>query len=330
MKLKTTLHSLLLVCGALLLLNFYPAPIEKSAVTPAAPELSGKITFSGAYALYPMVVRWGEEFRKLHPKVQFDIQGGGAGKGMTDVLSGTVHLGMVSRDISPEEQAKGAYGVAVCKDAVIITINASNPFLPIIQQKGVTKSKLYELFITGNVTTWGQLLGEKNAKPIKLFTRSDACGASESLAKYLGNYKQEDLNGTGVFADPGVAQAVAKDPLALGYNNINFVYDVKTRKPNPGLVPCPIDVNGNGTLDANEKNYATLDAIDDAIRTGAYPSPPARQLFLVSKGKPNNPLVVAFLQWVLTEGQKYVDESGYVNLPEEQLKKQAAALSPKP
>jgi phosphate transport system substrate-binding protein len=156
---------------------------------------------SGAYALYPMAVKWGEEFKKLHPGVTFDIQGGGAGKGMTDALSGTVSFGMVSRDIAPEEIKKGAYAVGVCEDAVIPTINSNNPFLATIQQKGITKQQFYKVFISGEITTWGQLLGVKSNKAIKLFTRSDASGAGESWAKYLG-YKQEDLLGTGVFGDP--------------------------------------------------------------------------------------------------------------------------------
>ena len=54
---------------------------------------------------------------KLHPDTQFDIQAGGAGKGMTDTLAGAVDIGMVSRDIKPEETARGAYWVPVAKDA---------------------------------------------------------------------------------------------------------------------------------------------------------------------------------------------------------------------
>ena len=323
MKFKSFLLSLLLLPASFALQNFSVIPENHPE---APPQLSGKVTLSGAYALYPMAVRWGEEFKKLHPKVSFDIQGGGAGKGMTDVLSGTVHIGMVSRDISPEEVKKGAYGIAVCKDAVVPTINVNNPFMALIKQKGISKKQFYDIFITGNITTWGQVLGNGSNKPIKIYTRSDACGAGESWAKYLGNYKQEDLNGTGVFADPGLAQAVAKDPLALGYNNINFVYDVKTRQPNPGVAPCPIDLDGSRTLEAKENVYTSLDAIDDAILKNVYPSPPARDLLMVSKNKPTDPLVIAFLAWVLTDGQKYVDESGYVPLPAETLKKQLTLI----
>ena len=65
-------------------------------------ELQGTIRVSGAWALYPMMVRWGEEFRKIHPKVRVDISAGGAGKGIADALAGLVDIGMVSR--SPQKR----------------------------------------------------------------------------------------------------------------------------------------------------------------------------------------------------------------------------------
>lgn len=48
--------------------------------------LSGYITLSGAFALYPLAIQWADEFHRLHPDVDIDISAGGAGKGITDVL----------------------------------------------------------------------------------------------------------------------------------------------------------------------------------------------------------------------------------------------------
>src|SRR5512141_967776 len=91
-----------------------PAATEASAATaPTEVPLSGTISVSGAFALYPMMTVWAEEFTKLHPGVTFDVQGGGAGKGMTDTLAGAVDIGMISRKIKPEEEAQGAYWVSV-------------------------------------------------------------------------------------------------------------------------------------------------------------------------------------------------------------------------
>jgi phosphate transport system substrate-binding protein len=57
----------------------------------------------------------------------------------------------------------------------------------------------------------------------------------------------------------------------------------------------------------------------DAIQKGVYPSPPARDLYLVSAGKPASKVVLAFLSWILTDGQKYLSEAGYVPVSPEKL-----------
>ena len=54
------------------------------------------------------------------------------------------------------------------------------------------------------------------------------------------------------------------------------------------------------------------------IATGAYPSPPARDLYLLVKGQPN-PLVKTFIRWILGSGQAFADTTGYVSLPKERL-----------
>ncbi|MFA4852381.1 MAG: substrate-binding domain-containing protein [Bacteroidales bacterium] len=281
-------------------------------------EFEGQISISGAFALYPMAVKWGQEFKKLHPKVKIDISAGGAGKGMTDVLSEMVDIGMVSREIYQEEVKKGAYGFAVTKDAVVPVISASNPLLKDLLTKGMKKDVGYNIWISGKYTTWGQVFGFKNNTPIHIYTRSDACGAAEIWAKYFGK-KQEDINGVGVFGDPGLAQAVKKDPIGIGYNNIGYVYDAKTKKPNPAIVVLPIDLNNNGKIDADENFYNNLDELINAIATGKYPSPPARDLFFVTYGKPQKKVVIEFIKWILTDGQKYVHEAGYINLSKEKI-----------
>jgi phosphate transport system substrate-binding protein len=288
-------------------------------------NLSGSITISGAFALYPMAVKWAEEFKKLHSNVKIDLSAGGAGKGMTDALSKMVDIGMVSRDIYPEELKKGAYGVAVTKDAVVVTISASNPQLADILAHGLKKDAANNIWITGKYTTWGQATGIKSNSPIRIYTRSDACGAAESWAKYFGK-KQEDLLGVGVFGDPGLAQAVKRDPLGIGYNNIGYAYDAKTKLPNPGIKIIPLDLNNNGKVDPEENFYTTLDAIVNAIAAGKYPSPPARDLYFVTSGKPTNKLLLEFIRWVLTDGQKYVNEAGFIKLSKEKLDKELAKV----
>jgi phosphate transport system substrate-binding protein len=55
-----------------------------------------------------------------------------------------------------------------------------------------------------------------------------------------------------------------------------------------------------------------------AIASGAYPSPPAKDLNLLTRGKPSG-LTREFMLWMLQDGQKYVDEAGYIELPKRRL-----------
>ena len=280
---------------------------------------TGQISISGAFALYPMVDRWADEYRKLNPEVRFDISAGGAGKGISDALNGMVEIGMVSREIYPEEMKNGAFPVAVTKDAVVAVVSDLNPAINDIMTRGLKKDAGNNIWITGRYTTWGQAFGGKSTSPIHIYTRSDACGAAEMWAKYFGK-KQEDLLGVGVFGDPGLAQAVKKDPLGIGYNNIGYAYDAKTRQQIKGMKVVPIDLNNNGTIDNDEKFYTSLDDLMAAIASGKYPSPPSRELFFVMKGNPkNNKVLSGFIRWVLTDGQKFVNEAGYISLPKERI-----------
>lgn len=293
----------------------------------SAEELKGTITISGAFALYPMTTRWAEEFRKIHPKVRIDISAGGAGKGMTDALSGIVDLGMFSREISDVEKAKGVWWVAVTKDAVLPTINVNSPVLKIVKERGITREEFIKIFITREIKTWGELLRGKliNNVIMNTYTRSDACGAAQVWGAYLGK-NQESLHGIGIFGDPGMAAAVKSDIYGIGYNNVIYIYDITTRKKHRGLEVIPIDINKNGVIDDDESFYNSLDNIMIAIKEERYPSPPARELYFVTKGKPEGKEVIEFLKWIVTEGQAYVKEGGYVQLSKEKLTKELSKL----
>jgi phosphate transport system substrate-binding protein len=291
--------------------------------------LKGTITISGAWALYPMAIRWAEEFMKLNPALRIDIAAGGAGKGVADALGKIVDLGMVSRAIMPEEFSKGVWEISVVRDAVVPVVNAANPHLNQLLTKGVKRDALLGIWISDTAKTWADLTGGKAPQPVNIFTRSDACGAAPTRAAWLGK-TQEDLQGIGVYGDPGLAEAVARDVYGIGYNNINFAYDATTKKPCRGIVVLPLDFNNNGALDSAENFYASRDQIIAAIGDGRYPAPPARDLHFVAAGKPQRTEVAAFVVWVLNEGQAFVDECGYIALTAEKLAQQRAKLNPEP
>ena len=319
----TTLRSARLTGLILLILALNACGGGAAAVPAAGPETT--ITVSGAFALFPMMTLWTEAYSALHPEVHFDVQAGGAGKGMTDMLTGAADIAMLSRDARPEELNQGAFLVPVTIDAVVGTVNAGNPHLAQLQAQGITPRDAHDIWISGAISTWGDLLGTEAAETINVYTRSDSAGAAEMWALYAQGTAQEDLTGTAVNADPGLAEAVRQDPLGVGYNNIGFTYDQATGRPIDGLAIIPLDLNGNGQIDADEAFYADRADLTAAIAAEVYPYPPARALYLVTKGAPDA-LVTEFYRWVLTDGQAFVADAGYVPLPQARLAEALALL----
>jgi phosphate transport system substrate-binding protein len=270
---------------------------------------------------------WAEEYQKLNPNVQFDVQAGGAGKGMTDMLSGAADIAMLSREARQEEIDQGSFLVPVTIDSVLATANAQNPYLSELQAKGLTPETGAAVWTSGTPTTWGALLGTEADNPVNAYTRSDASGAAEMWAKYLGAEAQEELKGTAVNGDPGLAEAIRQDKLGLGYNNVGFAYDPATGSPITGLAIVPLDLNGDGTISDEENFYATRDEFTAAVAAGKYPFPPARVLYLVTKGEPS-PAIADFYRWVLNDGQQFVQPAGYVALTQERIEEALGSLPP--
>ncbi len=291
------LISSLLVVNVLLLLSNVGWAQEK--------ELKGTVTLSGAWAIYPTAVAWAEAFQKKYPKVKIDVSAGGAGKGAADAIAGLVDIGMVSRDPDPAEIKKGIVPVYILHDAVFPVTSDKNPALQELFKKGVKRQTWIDIYISGIITTWDEIVGRNINKKIHVYTRSDSCGAAASWAAYLGK-KQEDLRGVGVYGDPGLLEAAKRDPIGIGYSNFSYVF---TREGTvvKGAKLVPIDSNENGVADPDEV-YETRDVAIKAIRAGRYPA--TRKNYFFVKGKPQG-LVREFIEFALSdEGTKIVDDVG--------------------
>lgn len=283
----------------------------------AGEALSGSITISGAWAIYPTAVAWAEAFQKKHPGVRIDVSAGGAGKGAADAIAGLADIGMVSREPDPAELQKNIHAVYILKDAVFPVVSEKNFYLRELLEKGIQRRTLADIYIAGTATRWSRIAGAMGDKPIHVYTRSDSCGAAASWAAYLGK-RQEDLRGVGVYGDPGVLQAVQRDPDGIGYSNFGYVF---TREGPllPGIKAVAIDVNENGKADP-EEIYETRAQAVAAIAAGRYPAA-RKNYFFVRKDAPL--LVSEFIHFALSEeGVRIVEEVGasLPILPEERGK----------
>ena len=296
------------------------------------------IRISGSTTVYPLAVKWAEEYMKLHRDIKIEVSSGGSGKGITDVLAGLVDIGMSSRNLKSDEIDRGALPIPIAYDAVIVVVCANNPVLSELQVKGIRLSILKEIY-SGLVSSWEYVIDkdlnidgfisinathaininsgsiEEHSAPIEYeihpYTRAEASGTAETFAKKIGIGDQELLTGIKVVGNPGMVVAIRDDKLGIGYVGLAFAYG----EVSEGIKPIPVDFNENGVVDEWER----LDSYDLAIKSiigGKYLL--SRVLYFVTKQKPTG-IIKKFIEWCLTEGQRYVAEVGYIQLPENKV-----------
>ncbi len=265
------------------------------------------ITLSGAFAIYPTAVQWGEAFQRLHPEVKVEVSAGGAGKGAADCIAGLVDIGMVSREPDKAELDKGILAVPICHDGVFTIISEMNPVAEEIAAKGMTRSQLFALYKEQKKMTWEEVVGKSGGKtPVSVYTRSDACGAAATFAKFLGKLKQEDLTGIGINSDPQMINAVLNDPSGISYTNFSYIFG-KDGRIVTGAKVVSIDVNENGKIDPEESVQARADAMK-FIEEGTYPI--GRTNFFFLRSKPDG-ILKEFMQFCLgEEGTRILNEVG--------------------
>lgn len=266
------------------------------------------VTLSGAFAIYPTAVAWGEEFQKEYPDTKIEISAGGAGKGAADCIAGLVDIGMVSRDPDLSELEKGITAIPISHDGVFLTINEKNPFVEKILEKGLTKEILTAMYIDKKKMTFEEILQIESASKnmINIYTRADSCGAAATFAKFLGNFKQENLDGIGVNSDPQMINAVLNDVNGISYVNFSYIFD-KEGKIFQGLKVIPIDVDGNGKIDEKEKISSRKEAIN-SINEGTYPI--TRKNYFFVKGELKG-MVKEYIKFCLgDEGTEILEECG--------------------
>ncbi|MGA3014861.1 MAG: hypothetical protein ABSD71_12610 [Bacteroidales bacterium] len=79
------------------------------------------------------------------------------------------------------------------------------------------------------------------------------------------------------------------------------------------LIVVPIR-KGKEKPEESQKLFDTYEHLQRAMWLGTYPSSLIRDLNLVSKGKPRTREMVDFIYWIITDGQQFVADNGYIEL----------------
>jgi phosphate transport system substrate-binding protein len=282
-------------------------------------EISGSFTISGAYALYPLVRKWSDDFMKIHPAVKIDVTKGGTGVGIDDLQAKKTQLAMISRPLTDEELTEGVWVVPVAKEGVAPIVNQRNPYIKRILEHGINPEKLIRLFTINEPMTWGELLDTTSKERAVVYTRADESGAAVIWANFLWK-ESTDLKGIKVTGDEEMIKSIQGNQLAIGYCNFAYAFDSVKGDRIKDIQVMPVDLNFDKTIDKKEVPFININKAHRGLWLGYYPKNLTRELTFGSLGKPTDPAILEFLNYTLTTGQSSVASSGFCELNDVYLK----------
>ena len=273
-----------------------------------------KVILTGTRFTYPVVEKWIVEFKKTHPAVNISLARLG------EAGADSANLRITSHDIVLADLKEGETYVDIAKYGLLTIANAKSPLVAYYKDKGLQEADINKLFFSENTG--------KNANYV-VYTRQQKSCAPISFANNFG-HSFSDLSGTKIPGDDkALLQALRKDSLGISYNNLGYVYDIRSRKLAEGIAILPVDLNHNGKIDKDENFYATLDEVIAKYESIQNTLLATEDVNVVYQKKSSNPNVQVFLNWVLNEGQKYNHEVGFLNFTTVELTKQKQALANK-
>jgi phosphate transport system substrate-binding protein len=310
------------------------------AVAPAAAQ---KVQINGAGATfpYPIYSKWFSEYNKLHPQIEVNYQSIGSGGGIRQLANETVFFGATDGPMT-DEQLQTAPGRVLHFPAVL------GADVPIYNIPGVsaelkfTGSLLADIFL-GKVAKWNDpAIAKLNAgvnlpsTDITVAHRSDGSGTTYIWVDYLAKVSPEwksrvgiatSVNwpvGVGGKGNEGVAGLVKQIPGSIGYVELIYALQNKiaygTVQNTAGeFIRATVDsVTAAAAVAAKQMPRDFRVSITNAPGAGVYPVSSFTWLLFYEnpKDKQRAKIMVDFMKWALTEGQKYARDLGYAPLPE--------------
>lgn len=259
--------------------------------------------------LEDLILSWASEYAVANPGINVSVT---VVPEIAPVLANTGNLGFTSSPIPVSGDHPMLWKIPVGHDVIVPIINSGNPFQEALYERGISKETLLLMFKNPESQYWGTLAGNESKVPIRFYI-SDEEIVKTGLHKFLSmNYiPQEGI----VWTSPAkLASAVQKDPYAIGFCNLAIVVDPQSNSLTGNISLLPIDRDGNGRIDHRENIYGNLNDFARGVWIGKFPKALSHEIYSVSAEQPSNDAELAFLNWIITDGQQLLALRGHTDL----------------
>jgi phosphate transport system substrate-binding protein len=312
-----------------------------------------KINAAGATFPAPIYQKWFGEYHTLHPDIEINYQGVGSGAGVNQLTGGTVDFAASDFPLTNEQISKlkvKALHFPTVMGAVVLTYN-----IPGVGSDLKLASDVIADIYLAKITKWSDPRIMKDNPGVKLpnedivvVRRQDGSGTTFVFTDFLSKVSPEWKTKVGNAAsvswpgqtlagpqNPGVTGLVKQTPDSIGYVELAYARQNK--------MPYATVKNASGAW-----VKASLESVTAAAAGAAKNMPDDFRVSIVNQmGKDVYPIstftwmliptqipdaakakaIKAFLQWMLTDGQKDCASLDYAPLPKAVVAKEEKQIA---
>jgi phosphate transport system substrate-binding protein len=309
------------------------------------------VQINGAGATFPNPIysKWFSEYNKLHPQIRINYQPIGSGGGIRQITERTVFFGATDGPMTPAQMTAAPGKILHFPTVLGAVVPVYN--IPGIKQELKFTGQVLADITLGKITKWNDAAIAKlnpgvalPATEIVVAHRSDGSGTTYIWVDYLSKVSPEFQKAVGVATsvkwpvgvggkgNEGVAGLVSQTPGALGYveliyalqNNISYG---SVQNASGNFVRASIDSVTAAAASAQMPEDFRV-SITNPPGKDAYPIASFTWLLLYEnpqdkleteqakqQAKAQAKIMVEFMKWALTDGQKFAKDLGYAPLP---------------
>jgi phosphate transport system substrate-binding protein len=313
-----------------------------------------KLNAAGATFPYPIYSKWFSEYHTLHPDIEINYQSIGSGGGIRQVTEGTVDFGASDMPMTDAQltEAQGKRKTKILNLPSVLGADVAAYNIPGVSgEVKFTPEALAGIFL-GKITKWNdKAIASVNPgvnfpdKDIIVAHRSDGSGTTFIWTDFLSKVSPDWESrvgrntsvqwpiGLGGKGNEGVAGLIRQMPGAIGY--IELVYAVQNkisygsvRNSAGNFVKASLESVTAAAASAPKMPADFRVSITNAPGKEAYPISSFTWLLVPqqSKDAAKGKILVDFLNWMVTDGQKMTAALSYAPLPDSVAQKEKEAI----
>jgi phosphate transport system substrate-binding protein len=165
------------------------------------------LVLSGSRTMGPLLREVGKRFSAQHGDVHINVEDIPGDRAVADTRQGLADIGMLGRQLRPDESS--LHGFAVARDGLAIIVHRDNPV------QSLSEGQIVGLF-SGLYANWKEVGGID--RPVKLAGQAEGRAAREVFLDHFGLPRTIPLRADSAVASiEQVIHAVATRPAAIGY-----------------------------------------------------------------------------------------------------------------